>query len=109
LVTWTRQRARRRNAFGLPSRLNAKEGGLIGQVILTRYLEPSDDPEKTEIKLRKGHLYAFPLEAFEQKRAIMVGRMAAGEPVLIDGEEPQGPPQAGCGPNLVSNPTTPQR
>ncbi len=58
--------------------------GLIEQVILTRYLMPGDDPDKAEITLERGRMYAFALEAFQQVRNHMVGRMAAGEPVMID-------------------------
>jgi hypothetical protein len=37
--------------------------GLIEHVTLTRYLMPGDDPDKAEITLEKGELYAFALEA----------------------------------------------
>ena len=58
--------------------------GLIEQVILTHYLLPHEKPEEIVISLEKGRLYAFALEAFQQVRNHMAGRMAAGDPVMID-------------------------
>lgn len=36
---------------------------------------PGDDPDQAEITLEKGRLYAFALEAIQQVRNHMVGRM----------------------------------
>jgi hypothetical protein len=97
--------------FRLSFAVERQGKGLIEHVNLIRYLLPQEDPDKIEIKLEKGSLYAFPLEAVEQKRGMMVGRMSAGEPVMIDSEgEPLGPTKEGLRPpNLVYYPTTPQQ
>ena len=58
--------------------------GLIEQVILTRYLQPNEKPDEIVVNLEKGRMYAFALEAIQHVRNHMVGRMAAGEPVVID-------------------------
>jgi hypothetical protein len=83
--------------------------GMIEKIILRRYLPPDVTPEKAEIKLAKGCVYAFVLEKFELRRGMIFGRMAIWEPVIIDKEEGAGAPApAGTRPpNLVYIQTTP--
>jgi hypothetical protein len=69
--------------------------GLVSYVLLQRYFPATASPEETEIKLEKGRLYAFPLDAIETRRGILVGRMAAAQPVEIDKEEGADAPAAG--------------
>jgi len=71
--------------------------GLVAYILLQRYFPATASPEETEIKLEKGCLYAFPLDAIETRRGILVGRLAAAQPVMIDREGPLGPPPAPAG------------
>jgi hypothetical protein len=64
--------------------------GFAGPVLLQRYFPSNVAQEETEITLEKGRLYVFPLEAIERRREILVGRMAAKKPMMIE-EEGQRP------------------
>jgi uracil-DNA glycosylase len=68
---------------------------LVAYVLLQRYFPDTATPEETEIKLEKGRLYAFSLDAIETRRGILVGRLAIEQPVEIDKEEGAGAPAAG--------------